>query len=152
MGVPNESFPPQSWLTPSPPGGLYNLPAPTSVPHFTQAGGMLLLPVLLAASCWSRKPRSLSPLLPLCGEPSPCSRLQTFRALTKFSPNFSPFPSRWRCAGSASANAGDADSGRGPLGQHGMPADERRHRALVQAASWAADQENTVRVGTDTFI
>lgn len=54
MGVPNESFPPQSCLTLSPPGGLYNLPAPTSVPRFTQAGSMLLLPILLAASCWSR--------------------------------------------------------------------------------------------------
>lgn len=147
-----ESFPPQSCLTPSPPARLYNLPAPTPVPRFTQAGSMLLLPVLLAASCWSRKPRSPSPLLPLCGEHSPCSRLQTFQALTTCSPNLSPLPSRWRRAGSARANPGDTDSGRGPLGQHDMPADERRHCALVQAACWAADQENTVRVGTDTYV
>uniref|UniRef100_A0A8B9U0V0 Immunoglobulin V-set domain-containing protein n=1 Tax=Anas zonorhyncha TaxID=75864 RepID=A0A8B9U0V0_9AVES len=32
---------------------------------------MLLLPVLLAASCWSLKPRSLFPLLPLCREHRP---------------------------------------------------------------------------------
>lgn len=78
LGVPNESFPPQSCLTPSPPGGLYNVPAPTSVPRFTQAGSMLLLPVLLAASSWSRKPHSLSPIFAVCGEHCPCSRLQPF--------------------------------------------------------------------------